>query len=92
MTCTKIGNGIVCTTESYKPGDQPPEGYLAWHAWAEVQRKAGIKQVQCGKCGLWKTPQELSDAFVEHTGATALGKKHTVRMLVCNDCVRKDAQ
>ena len=44
---------------TYKPGDQPPGGYLAWHEWAEVQHKAGIKQVKCGKCGLWKTPQEL---------------------------------
>lgn len=60
MTCTQIHGGIVCTTPEFKPGDLPPEGYLAWHEWAEVQRKAGIVQVQCGKCGLWKTPQELS--------------------------------
>lgn len=49
----------ITVQKEYKPGDLPPEGYLAWHEWAEVQRKAGIKQVQCGRCGLWRTPQEL---------------------------------
>ena len=52
--------GIITEQSTFKPGDLPPEGYLAWHEWAEVQRKAGIKQVQCGICGKWKTPQELS--------------------------------
>lgn len=23
----------------FRPGDPPPAGYLAWHSWAEVQRK-----------------------------------------------------
>jgi len=46
--------------ETYKPGDLPPNGYLAWHEWADVQRRAGIGQLQCSKCGLWRTPQELS--------------------------------
>lgn len=41
-----------------KPGDLPPVGYLAWHEWAEVQHKAGIRQVQCS-CGLWLFPQEV---------------------------------
>lgn len=90
MTCTKIGNGIVCTSEAYKPGDQPPEGYLAWHEWAEVQYKAGIKQVECGKCGRWKTPQELSDVFVEFTARTKRGKPVEMRLPVCNSCVKKD--
>jgi hypothetical protein len=51
---------MIGATADYKPGDLPPEGYLEWHAWAEVQRKAGIRQVQCGVCGLYRTPQELS--------------------------------
>ena len=53
---------VVCILEqaTYKPGDLPPTGYLEWHEWAEVQRKAGIKQRQCAKCGKWKTPQEMS--------------------------------
>jgi hypothetical protein len=44
----------------YKPGDPPPGGYLNWHAWAEVQDKAGLRQKKCRQCGLWKFPQELS--------------------------------
>jgi len=43
----------------FKPGDLPPEGYLAWHDWAEVQDNAGIEQTQCKGCNKWKTPQEL---------------------------------
>ena len=50
----------ILEQDKYKPGDLPPTGYLEWHEWAEVQRKAGIKQRQSAKCGLWKTPQELA--------------------------------
>ena len=34
---------VACMLEqdTYKSGDLPPEGYLAWHEWAEVQRNAG---------------------------------------------------
>lgn len=45
--------------KDYKPGDLPPEGYLAWHEWAEVQRKAGIKPKPCKRCGRYLTPQEV---------------------------------
>jgi hypothetical protein len=62
----------------YKPGDQAPEGYLAWHEWAEVQHKAGLRQKQCGRCGLWRYPQQLS-AEVDRAGVT-------VETSVCNDC------
>lgn len=51
---------------TYKPGDMPPEGYLQWHAWADVQRKAGIKQEKCGECGLWRSPQELAGKKIVH--------------------------
>lgn len=27
----------------FKAGDPPPEGYLAWHEWAETQHKAGLR-------------------------------------------------
>jgi hypothetical protein len=47
--------------KNYKPGDPPPVGYLAWHEWAEVQYKAGLRQVACSQCGLWRFPQGLSD-------------------------------
>lgn len=90
MTCTRLSgrgfNGIICTTPGFKPGDQPPEGYIAWHEWAEVQRKAGIKQVQCGKCGLWKTPQELSAEVLEYEAKDKIGNPVTVRDPVCGKC------
>lgn len=78
----------VCILEqdAYKPGDQPPEGYLAWHEWAEVQRKAGIKQAECGKCGLWKTPQELSAEVREFVVKDTHGSRIIRRYAVCNKC------
>jgi hypothetical protein len=35
----------LTVTPDFKPGDPEPEnaGYLDWHAWADVQHKAGIK-------------------------------------------------
>lgn len=70
MTCTRLSgrgiSGIICTTPDFKPGDQAPDGYLAWHEWAEVQHKAGLRQKECGRCGKWKYPQELSDQIDRH--------------------------
>ena len=43
---------------TYKPGSQPPSGYIEWHEWAQVQDDAGIKQSQCPHCKLWFYPQE----------------------------------
>jgi hypothetical protein len=53
---------IACILEqrTYNHGDPPPDGYLAWHEWAAVQHKAGLRQRQCCRCGLWNYPQELS--------------------------------
>jgi hypothetical protein len=64
----------ILEQETYKPGDQAPSGYLAWHEWAEVQHKAGLRQVQCGKCGLWRYPQELSGETIKWRGFTARGR------------------
>jgi hypothetical protein len=64
------GENIMCllVQKEYKPGDLPPKGndYLAWHEWAEVQRKAKIKQVPCGRCGKWLTPQEVDSHMAQH--------------------------
>ena len=82
---------VACILEqaTYKPGDQAPEGYLAWHEWAEVQHKAGLRQKQCGRCGLWRYPQQLS-ALVDRTEVTGLRKRQpfrrTLETPVCNDC------
>lgn len=70
----------------YKPGDQAPDGYLAWHEWAEVQHKAGLRQKQCGKCGLWRYPQELSGALIEWEARTARGKPVRQMAPLCLKC------
>ncbi|MFA6213508.1 MAG: hypothetical protein WC714_28990 [Candidatus Obscuribacterales bacterium] len=82
------GFGVVCILEQrdYKPGDMPPEGYLEWHEWAEVQRKAGIKQVACGRCGKWKTPQELSGVIDTTMMRDRRGSPVKVESLVCLQC------
>ena len=72
--------------KEYKPGDMPPDGYLAWHEWAEVQRKAGIKQRQCGRCGLWKTPQELFGK-IDVTLQDKMGNQVKIESDVCIKCV-----
>lgn len=88
MTCTRINGAIVCETPDFKPGDLPPDGYLAWHEWAEVQHKAGLRQKQCGRCGKFKYPQELS-AFIDRV-AVRRGKKTVVaESAVCNECEEK---
>ena len=75
---------VACILEqaAYKPGDQAPEGYLAWHEWAEVQHKAGLRRY----------PQELS-ALVDSTEVTGLRKRQpflrTLETPVCNDCAEK---
>jgi hypothetical protein len=50
-------NAIICGTGTFKKGDPPPDGYMDWHAWAEVQYKAGLRQNRC-RCGKWLFPQE----------------------------------
>ena len=77
--------------DTYKPGDMPPEGYLAWHEWAEVQRKAGIKQVQCGKCGLWRTPQELSGQTMRWTAQSRKGPVEQTAP-VCSKCAAPNVE
>jgi hypothetical protein len=71
----------------HKPGDQAPGGYLAWHEWAEVQHKAGLRQKQCGKCGLRFYPQQLS-ATIDRAELTGMRKRKptlvTVETPACN--------
>lgn len=53
--------GFICGTETFKPGDPPPAGYMAWHEWARVQHKAGHRQSRCSKCLRWFFPAERHD-------------------------------
>jgi len=77
----------------YKPGDLPPDGYLQWSEWAEVQRKAGIKQKQCCVCCLWKTPQELSDKVHVSNAETRDRRgnytKVKLRGVICTKCAEE---
>jgi hypothetical protein len=84
---------VACILEqdTYKPGDLPPEGYLAWHEWAGGQRKAGIKQVQCGRCGLWKTPQELS-GDIDRCEMQSRKGQVVVETPVCTKCAAPNAK
>jgi hypothetical protein len=79
----------VLIMPDYKPGDLPPEGYLQWHEWAEVQRKAGIRQVQCPTCALWRTPQELSTHEVAWAARDRKGRPHRISAFECAGCFTK---
>ena len=84
--------GILTVGGHYKPGDQPPSGYMDWHEWAAVQHKAGLKQKRCGRCMLWRYPQELSgqeDVSYARTGRGAKkggGRKVRVVSPICKEC------
>ncbi len=78
--------GHLDVAGDYQPGDDPPEGYLQWHEWARSQFRAGLRQKQCGHCGLWKFPQELSHEIIETTGQLSNGQVITVSDPVCNAC------
>lgn len=55
----------------------------------EVQHKAGLRQKECGRCGLWKYPQELSDLVDRHEAQSRKGPV-TIETAVCNNCAKVD--
>jgi hypothetical protein len=75
----------------FKAGDPPPEGYLAWHEWAETQHKAGLRQVRCGRCVLWRYRQELSGEVDVSHPVTRYGEPVEVRTPVCLECAASAA-
>lgn len=86
MPDVRIPGGILTVAGDYQPGDQAPAGYLDWHEWADVQHKAGLRQVECGRCGMWRYPQELSGKTGETTGTDRKGCKHAVVFALCLKC------
>ena len=52
-----MAKAILDVVDDYKVGDPAPEGYLAWHEWARVQYKGGLRQLR-GPCGHWLFPQQ----------------------------------
>ncbi len=92
MPLVQIGKENVAhilVVGEYQPGDLPPEGYLEWHEWAEVQRKAGVEQVPCAHCAKWKTPQELSEEIHVSHCTDSKGNPVDVESAVCTNCFNK---
>lgn len=85
MTCIRIPVGVMCVQPTFNPGDKAPEGYLAWQEWAETQHKAGLRQKECGRCGKWKYPQELS-ATVDTCEMQSRKGPVTLKTPVCHGC------
>lgn len=77
---------IVTYTPDFKPGDPAPSGYLDWHAWADVQAKAGLRQTQCPDCSRWRFPQQLSTQEVRWVGKDRRGRKHHLSAFRCLEC------
>ena len=44
--------------QDWPKGCPAPIGYADWFEWARAQKAHGIKQEQCGICGLWLFPQD----------------------------------
>jgi hypothetical protein len=90
----KFGKRLAYLTVGgeYKPGDPAPSGYLDWHEWAAVQHKAGLRQDECGRCGRWKYPQELSDLKIKTPAKTRSGMGVTLESAVCNECAPTESR
>lgn len=79
----------ILVMPKYKAGDLPPEGYLQWHEWADIQRKAGIKQTECPTCSKWQTPQELSTHEVRWPVTDRRGNARMLSSFECAKCFAK---
>jgi len=86
-----VGVMHILIQKEYKAGDLPPEGYLAWHEWAEVQHKSGIRTVQCGNCGQWNTPQELSGKTITFKAVNKKNKEVIESSPLCTKCDKAGA-
>ena len=76
----------------YTPGSQPPTtaGYMDHEEWWAVQRKAGLRQVQCGHCVRSCFPQEVHSTTTA-TLHTSAGRPVQVPVVTCNACAAKRA-
>ena len=82
-----FNGGVMHVSGDFKPGDQPPTGYLDWHEWADIQHKAGLKQKQCGRCEKWCFPQQLSE-ICDRTPMKSSYGKVILETPVCNKCAK----
>ena len=53
--------GIICISPPFKVGDPPPSGYTAWHEWARMQYRGGLRQRLDPLTFRWKCPQEFKE-------------------------------
>lgn len=81
----RVARESVCGTEPID-SDIPPEGYVAWHLWAERQHKAGKRQRQCALCSKWRFPCELSERTIVTYPQTSKGVKVRRESPVCLKC------
>lgn len=58
----------ICSQSKLHAKDAP-EGYLAWHEWAEKKAKTH-DQSQCPGCGRWKVWTKRSRVSQERAGDT----------------------
>lgn len=87
MPTVRVAGALMLVGAEYKPGDQAPSGYLAWHEWADVQHKAGLRQRQCCACGKWAYPQQIASDR-EFIYKTSRGKELRRLEPVCNACAK----
>lgn len=86
MADVRIAGFIVTMSPDFQAGDPEPTGYLDWHAWAEAQHKAGLRQSQCGNCGRWRFPQQMSTREASHEYITGRGKRVRISEFLCLKC------
>jgi hypothetical protein len=81
-----LGNGVLTVCGQYKVGDMPPIGYTDLEEWWHVQKKGGLKQIQCG-CGKWCFPQQLSGEVSQFRAKDKKGNPVTIETPICLECV-----
>lgn len=88
MPDIQLSNGVLSVSGTYKPGDPRPENgsYNDWLEWSETQHKAGLRQKQCGRCGKWNWPQELSDEVIQSKVTNRHGVEVNLMSPVCKKC------
>lgn len=92
MPDIRIPSGFLTVGGDYKPGDMPPSGYVDWHEWAEIQHKAGLRQIECGRCGKWRYPQELSSITDTFEAKDRRGRPVSVSTAVCKGCAQQSGE
>lgn len=85
MRCHKFG--CILVMPRFKVGDPAPSGYLEWHEWADVQAKAGLKQLFCGQCsgGKWVFPFECG-----HPGRLTVREWEAENRRIARQVARED--